>query len=234
MTRNDFDDEEEDGVLDSWEAGDSDEEEKPAAPKAPTKKKMSIQQKIAEREKKEREERERQAVATKAAEDAESKKQREQKAQVDSDLNNAAALFGEVNLHPKARASAAPAEAPAQEAAGPAKLSDLAIFKPTNKQEFDNLRKTLAPLLSELSEKSSLQYGNFVVELARDLAKALTRDQIAKVNSTLNAVASEKQREERANRGKKKKPVAKAASLKVDDNKDTTNYEEFDDDVDFM
>lgn len=233
MTRNDFDDEEEDGVLDSWEAGDSDEE-KPAAPKAPAKKKMSIQQKIAEREKKEREERERHAVANKAAEDSDAKKQREQKAQVDSDLNNAAALFGEVNLHPKARAGAAVSAPEGSAAAGPTKLSDLAIFKPTNKQEFDNLRKTLAPLLNELSEKSNLQYGNFVVELTRDLAKSLTRDQIAKVNSTLNAVASEKQREERANRGKKKKPVAKAASLKVDENKDTTNYDDFDEDVDFM
>lgn len=136
-------------------------------------------------------------------------------------------------MHPKAKAAAAaqPAAAPSNE---PTKLSDLAIFKPSSKQEFENLRKTIVPLLTELSETSNLNYSNFVIELTRDLTKALNRDQIAKVTSTVNSVANEKQRQERQNRGKKQKPVAKAASLKVNEEKDTTNYDDFDDDVDFM
>jgi translation initiation factor 3 subunit J len=62
----------------------------------------------------------------------------------------------------------------------------------------------------------------------------LSSDQARKVTSTLNALTNDKQRDERANRGKKQKPLVKQASLKNDSSKDTTNYDDFDDDDDFM
>lgn len=147
-------------------------------------------------------------------------------------MNNAAALFGEVNLHPKERA-ARETSVGSDSSRGPTKLSDLAIFKPKTKADFENLRKTLAPLLQELHEVSNLHYSNFATDLARDICKPMSLDQIRKASATLNALSNEKQREERMNRGKKKKPIVKAASQKVDEEKDVTNYDDFGDD-DFM
>ncbi|ANB11634.1 Hcr1p [Sugiyamaella lignohabitans] len=226
-----FDDEEEDGVLDDWEAaGESEEESTPAGP---TRVRVPMAQRVAEREKKEQEAREKAALA-KSEEDAAAKKERLRKAEVDSDLNNAAALFGAVDIHPRAAATANANAAAAASAATPGKLSDLTIFKPNTKAEFDALRKTLVPILTDLSEKSTLQFANFITDFVRDVCKPLTSDQARKVTSTLNALTNDKQREERASRGKKKpKPIAKDTSLKIDAKKDTTNYDEFDDD-DFM
>ncbi|CAN6598612.1 eukaryotic translation initiation factor 3 subunit J [Trichomonascus vanleenenianus] len=226
--RNNFEDEDEDDVVDDWEAAESSEDEN--KPAAPTRKRVGIEQRIAEREAKEQTEREKAALELAEADEA-TKKQLRKQAEIESDLTNAATLFSSIDIHP--RSLATQASSGTATPAGPAKLSDLAIFKPTTKQEFDNLRKTLAPLLCELAEVSSLQYGNFVTELCRDVCKAASIDQIRKVSSTLNALTNEKVREERANRGKKKKPVAKAASQKIDEAKDVTNYDDFEDD-DFM
>lgn len=227
---NTWDDEDEDDLLDDWEAAGESEDDTPKVVK-PVKNKVGAEQRKAEREAKEQAEREKLAMA-KAEEDEANKRERLRQAELDSDLNNAASLFGAVDIHPRAKKAAA--EQQQSKAAQPQKLSDLAIFKPTNKQEFENLRKTLVPLLQQLNEVSTVQYANFVTDLCRDVCKPIATDQIRKVSSTLTALQNEKVREERANRGKKKKPIATAASLKVDDAKDTTNYEEFDDEEDFM
>lgn len=212
-------------MAESWEAaGDSDEEEQS---KEPTRKRVPMHLKIAEREQKEQLEREKAALAAKE-EDAATRRARLQQAEVDADLNNAVSLLGSVDIHPRAQATKEVAKV-----AEPGKLSDLTLFQPKNKQDFDKLRKTLVPLLTSLNEKHGLLFPNFAIEFSRDLCKPLSSDQTRKVASTVNAVVNEKQREERANRGKKPKPVIKQASAKIDDSKDTTNYDDFDDD-DFM
>lgn len=226
-----FDDEEDDGVLDSWEAAGDSDEEKETTPSAPTRNRVGVQERIAQREAKEQEERERKAIEA-AMEDPKLKKERQKAAELQSDLKNASDLFADLHVHPRERANKAePAVSPAP--AGPTKLSDLPIFKPKSKQEFDNLRKTLVPLLTSLQEQNSLQFANFITDFCRDCCKPLSSDQSRKVASTISAVSNEKQREERLNRGKKQKPMVKQASQKVDEVKDTTNFDDFDDD-DFM
>lgn len=230
---NSFDDEDDDGVLESWEAaGDSDEESQTVA--APTRKKVPAYIRAAEREAKEQEEREKAAMKA-GEEDPAAKKERLKQLEIENDLNSAAALFGEASLHPREKAAAAKAAQSSFSApAGPVKLSDLAIFKPTNKSEFDSLRKTLAPLVAGLNEKKPLLFGDFVTSFVRDTCKPLSSAQVQKVVATLNALSNEKAREERMNRGgKKKKPIVKDVSAKIDETKDTTNYGDLDDD-DFM
>ncbi|KAF5096779.1 hypothetical protein D0Z03_001551 [Geotrichum reessii] len=231
-----WDDEEDEAVLDDWEAALDDDEDKPAVkPVAKAPKKVSIAQKIKEREQKDREERESAAVKNLAEEDSKAKKERLRKAELDADLNNAADLIGDINIHPRAaKLEKEKAEAAAKAAAGPAKLSDFQIFHPVNKTEFENLRKTLTPILTDLNQVSAMHYSNFATDLSRDVCKPLSVDQIRKVVATLNALVSEKLRQERANRGKKAKPQVKGISMKVDDAKDMTNYDDFDDDLDFM
>lgn len=226
-THQNFDDEEDIGVAESWDIESEDEGQK-----APTRKRVPMAVRAEEREKIQQEQREK--AALEQAEESEAlRKERLRKAELDSDLNNAASLFGQVDIHP--RAKAAPAQSPPPSTANqPQKLSDLAIFKPKSKQDFDNLRKTLVPILTDLAEENGLTFPNFAIDFIRDLCKPLTSDQARKVTSTLNALTNDKQREERLGRTKKKKPIVKAASQKLDEAKDTTNYDEFDDDDDFM
>lgn len=229
-----WDDEEDDDVLDSWEAAlDDDTPKAPAAPKAP--KRASLAQKIKEREDKERAALEAAAVSNRAEEDSLAKKERLKKAEQDADLDNVADLIGDLNVHPAAAKLAKEKAAAAERAAAaPAKLSDFAVFKPKNKNEFETLRKTLVPILTDLNGVSNMHYSNFTTDVCRDISKPLSTDQIRKVVSTLNALISDKVRQERQNRGKKAKPQVKGASAKIDDTRDTTNYDDFDDDLDFM
>lgn len=227
-----WDDEEEDAAFDSWENALDDDDEK----KAPARKHVPLKEKIKEREEKERLEREAKALALREENEAE-KKERLKKLEQENDMANVADLMGDIDIHPRAKQTAKVTAAATQAAAGPSKLSDLKIFNPTNKQEFEDLRKTITPILKDLQKVSSIHYPNLVTDLSRDLTKTLNQDQIRKVISTLNAVLSEKQRADRANRGKKPKAQLKGLSSKVDESKDTTNYDDIPDDFgddDFM
>lgn len=185
------------------------------------------------------------------------------KAELESDLNNAADLFGslgvandkldELTAHPKERAAAAAAASnkqPAFTKDTPLELHPL--FQPTNKQEFEKLRKTLAPILTGLAKDLSLLYSsNLAIDLIRDLVQPLSVESTRKVVSTLNVLLREKEKQERQARllkaggtatggaGKKKaKPLVKTnvndTHFKKDalDNLDD-NFDDFGDD-DFM
>lgn len=185
------------------------------------------------------------------------------KAELVSDLNNAADLFGglgvagdeafDLDAHPRERA-AKTAKAPVRAAlTKDTPITDHPLFQPTNKQEFEKLRKTLAPALTELANDSLMNYtSGLAIDLIRDLSQPLGVENLRKVISTLNTVVKEKERIERQNRlkkaggtatggaGKKKaKPAVKAnvgGSLKKDDafdGMDDGNYDDFGDD-DFM
>lgn len=225
-----WDDEEEDAEFASWENALDDDDQKP---KESTHKRVPLKQKIKEKEEKERLERESKALELKEEDDV-SKKQRLRELEEENDMKNLGDLMGEADIHPKAKQTAKANES-SSFAATPAKLSDFQVFHPTTKQEFETLRKTLVPILTDLATVSPLHYSNLTTDLARDLCKGLSQDQIRKVISTLNAVMTEKQRAERANRGKKPKAQLKGASAKINDDIDTTNYgdDDFDDD-DFM
>jgi translation initiation factor 3 subunit J len=190
------------------------------------------------------------------------------KAELDADLNNAADLFGglgvageggiDINEHPRERAAKAAAAAAAASGPTPARLTkDTPIdthplFQPTDRQEYEKLRKALAPVLTNLAEDSLMNYSSgLAIDLIRDLAQPLSIESIRKVVSTLNVILKEKEKAERQARlkkaggtatggaGKKKaKPAVKTnvnTSFKQDvfDDIDQSKYDEFEED-DFM
>lgn len=231
--QNAWDDEiEEDAIADSWENALNDDNDQP---KAPTRVRQSLKQVLAQKEAKEREELDAKALALKE-EDAASRKERLAQIEQENDIKNLTDLMGAADVHPRALAAAKKRESGVAAASSdPSKLSDFKVFHPTDKAGFDTLRKTLVPIISDLSSVSSIHYPNLVTDMTRDLSKKLSQDQIRKLIATLNAVISEKQREERANRGKKPKAQLKGVSGKQSDNLDTNTYEaeDFGDD-DFM
>ncbi|CAK7902614.1 eukaryotic translation initiation factor 3 subunit J [[Candida] anglica] len=184
------------------------------------------------------------------------------RAQMTSDLNNAADLFGglgvagdeefDLTAHPRERAAAAkaPVQAPARMTKD-TPIETHPVFQPTNKEEFVKLRKTLAPVLIDLAQDSLMNYSSgLAVDLIRDIAEPLSLENVRKVISTLNIVIKDKEKAERLARlkkaggtatggaGKKKaKPAVKTnvnSSFKKDVFEDMDdNFDNFGDD-DFM
>lgn len=122
-----------------------------------------------------------------------------------------------------------------------------ALFHPENKQDFEKLRKKLGPIVAQTSNVSGLHYCNsFAIDFVRDVSKPLSLEQLRKLIATLSLLEKEKIKDERAQRmakvsataGKKKakgRLGISQASLKKDDDKDTTNYDDYsDDDDEFM
>ncbi|KAG5362650.1 Eukaryotic translation initiation factor 3 subunit J [Yarrowia sp. B02] len=218
-----WDDEEEEDVMDSWDAEET--------PKAPGPKTTVAAPKKAQRQQIAKVEREMAAMKLKP-EDPSTRRDRQRQAELDSDMMNASELFG--NSGGIADNAAKTEAAPAPQA--PMKLSDLAIFNPKDKKDFTNLKDTVAPILTDLSKTSPLAYPDFAITFTKALAEPLKVEQLRKLISTLNAYQNEKIREEKAARGKKKKPGLAAASAKINDDKDTTTFhnDNFDDFDDFM
>ncbi|RLV89756.1 Eukaryotic translation initiation factor 3 subunit J [Spathaspora sp. JA1] len=149
--------------------------------------------------------------------DEETRKELLKKAELNSDLNNAADLFGglgvaednaefDIHAHPRERFNKAMAEAQARKPAltKDTPLTDHPLFQPTNKVEFEKLRKAVGTALTDLSEDSPMLYGsNLAIDLIRDLSQPLSVENLRKVISTLNVVIKEKERLERQARLKK-------------------------------
>jgi translation initiation factor 3 subunit J len=87
------------------------------------------------------------------------------------------------------------------------------LFNPTTKAEFETLRNNLAPMIGELGKKP--HYALFLQEFTKELARNLPSEQIKKVTSTLNSLANEKMKEEKASDkgGKKSKAQKTKTSL---------------------
>lgn len=187
--------------------------------------------------------------------DSATRKQMLKTAELDADLNNAADLFGGLGVadeHPRAKAlqeeQSAAAKLKSQALTIDTPLTNHPLFQPTNKQEYERLRKALVPVFEELAETSAINYsGSLTVDLIRDISKPLSVENIRKVISTLNVVVKDKERAERQARlaktggtsiggAGKKKGKAKmnlGGGFKKEEYTDTTNYGDFDDD-DFM
>lgn len=152
--------------------------------------------------------------------DERTRKELLKKAELNADLNNAADLFGglgvandddgddfDINEHPRERITkqqlaAAASKRPALTKDTP--LEEHPLFQPTNKQEYEKLRKTVGTSLTRLNEDSSLLYASsLAVDLIRDLSQPLSVENLRKVISTLNVVIKEKERQERQARLKK-------------------------------
>lgn len=178
-------------------------------------------------------------------------------AEVSADLNNAADLFGglgvasDINEHPKEKAARLAAAAAASKRPAPltkdSPIENHPLFQPANKAEFEQLRKALGPVLTNLAEDSLMNYSSgLAIDLIRDVAQPLSVENLRKVLSTLNVVIKDKERLERQARlkkaggtatggaGKKKaKPAVRpnVGGFKKDDAMD--DYDDFGDE-DFM
>lgn len=111
-------------------------------------------------------------------------------------------------------------------------LSALPLFNPGNKQQFEELRNTLGPILAGNVKKP--HYTLFLQEFAKQLARELPSDQIKKVASSLTALANEKMKEEKAAEkgGKKTKAAKTKTSLAGVTRGGVTDITPYDDDYD--
>ncbi|OQR72864.1 eukaryotic translation initiation factor 3 subunit J-like [Tropilaelaps mercedesae] len=188
--------EDEDDVKENWDDEDedtqNDKSQAPGCPPPQPRKKKTVQQIIAEKEEKRRletlERLRKKAEEEKNAspEEQSVEKLRRQKLQEEADLRTAMETFG---VKPE---------------------GTIDSIVPVDVKDFENLRKLLVAKLTPY-EKSSIYMG-FLEELCRDLAANLEAEDIRKLSSGLNALANEKMKLAKGNKGKKKK----GASLKVE------------------
>ncbi|KAK9479964.1 eukaryotic translation initiation factor 3 subunit J [Lipomyces japonicus] len=228
-----WDDEEDsdEPLAESWDASDSDDENKNPVTVAPVKKKVPLKQRIAEREAQKAKEKEEAQRALEEEESPADRRERLRQAEIEADLNNAADLFsGAVSITDE--------EKKELESTQETDISTLAVFKPRTKQDFEELQTKLGPLLAGLSDNA--QYNTtFLPAFIKSLVAPLNGEQVKKLTSTLTAVSNEKIREEKAaektgKTKKKSKPGLSNASAKIDDAVDTTNYSRYDEFDDFM
>jgi len=182
---------EDDDIADSWDALDEDEDkEKPKTTTQP-KKKKTLDEKIKEREEKRRleklareEERKREEEANRelTPEEQMAEKLRQQRLQEESDLELAKEAFGITEDMPG--------------------VKTIDKFVPDNREEFNELSQMLVTKLQDLENKS--EYPGFLETLFRDCCASVDAETIKKIASTLNVLASEKQKLSKPKAGKKK------------------------------
>ena len=109
--------------------------------------------------------------------------------ELQADLNNAADLFGEVHI-----TEADKTLLKAQTGGGA--LSDLLEPAPKTKDEFDDVRKQLAPALKALSATKARNigdhYAGFVTELTKALVEPMSAEELKKLQSSLNVIVNAK------------------------------------------
>ena len=92
-------------------------------------------------------------------------------------------------------------------------LGAMPLFNPTTKAQFETLRTTLVPLLTQHVKKP--HYTLFLQEFSKQLAEELPSDQIKKIASSLTTLSNTKLKEEKAAEkgGKKTKGQKKPAAV---------------------
>jgi translation initiation factor 3 subunit J len=252
--RRQFGDEEDDSdVLDSWDAAEDSEVEREKAKKATeaaaakakadaeaAANKKSRAQRIQERA---AENARLRAELDESEDDDETeadKRARLRRTEQDADLAHAEDLFGGIGIS-SSRKSHIPGSAVALNNSDPnntVNLADLPLFNPQTKNQFEQLRNVLTPIIASSSKKA--HYGLFLQEFTKQLAKELPSDQIKKIGSALTTMSNEKMKEEKAAKGGKKTKAAKTKTSVVMNRpatNDLDNYEENayqDDGLDFM
>merc|ERR1711939_577298 len=199
-TRRKFDDEEDDSdVLDSWDAAEDSEVErekaKAAAEVAANKK--SKAQRIAEKQAEKARRLAEESDEESSEEDEATRRERLRRTEQESDLKHAEDLFGNIGISNSRKATTA-ANAVVIDSKDPNSTVDLTalpLFDPKTKLQFEKLRDTLVPVISNNNKKA--QYVIFLQEFTKQLAKDLPSDQIKKIASTLTALSNEKMKEEK-------------------------------------
>ncbi|KAI9748981.1 MAG: Cytochrome c oxidase subunit 6A, mitochondrial [Chaenotheca gracillima] len=240
--RSKFEDEENDNdVLESWDAAEDSEEEAEKAKVAAERKakadaeaaaaKKSKLQRIAERQAQHKAQKEADGESSSEEdEDEADKRERLRATEQAADLAHAEDLFGNIGISNN-RSAAKPVVA--QDPSNPDQtldLSSLPLLNPKTKDGFNKLRDTVGPIIASNSKKA--QYPLFLPEFFKQLAKDLSSQEIKKLASSLTTLSNEKMKEEKsAEKGGKKSKAAKTkqslvanrdTSYKVD----TTAYDE--------
>ncbi|XP_059402004.1 eukaryotic translation initiation factor 3 subunit J-A-like [Carassius carassius] len=203
---------EDDDVKDNWDDDEEEEkeEEKNSETKPTEKKKLS--EKIKEKEnlqRKKQEELQKRLEESKnitelTPEEELAEKLRVKKLQEDSDLELAKEVFGVVSNN----------------------VSGIDAMSPSTKEDFTEFERLLKEKIS--SYEKSIHYSSFLEALFRDLCLSLEVDDFKKINNSLTVLLSEKQRQEKANKGKKKKKgVLPGGGLKATKRDDLADYGEF-------
>ncbi|XP_016406536.1 eukaryotic translation initiation factor 3 subunit J-A-like [Sinocyclocheilus rhinocerous] len=203
---------EDDDVKDNWDDDEEEEkeEEKKSEDKPTEKKKLSEKRKEKENlQRKKQEELQKQLEESKNSteltpEEDLAEKCRVKKLQEDSDLELAKEAFGVVSNN----------------------VTGIDAMSPSTKEDFTEFERLLKEKMS--SYEKSIHYSSFLETLFRDLCLSLEVDDLKKVNNSLTVLLSEKQRQEKANKGKKKKKgVLPGGGLKATMKDDLANYGEF-------
>ncbi|KAJ8519038.1 hypothetical protein ONZ45_g3951 [Pleurotus djamor] len=211
----DGEDEEEDGPASDWEESSEEEEEEKPAPVAPPKKKGTLKAKLAEKEAAK-------ALAKASGDldydsdevlDPREKAKRDKERELNSDLNNAAELFG----------------AAAIGGTSSSELDSLISFQPRTKEDFQKLSSQIIEFIIKRHQNKPL-YAAFVEHHVRELSLPLKDVEVRKAASGLTVLANEKQKEQRDKASGKKKPkgAAKPAlgAAKSSNKVDTSLYDE--------
>merc|ERR1711939_892541 len=225
-TRRKFDDEEDDSdVLDSWDAAEDSEVEREKAKVAAERKakadaevaanKKSKAQRIAEKQAEKARRLAEESDEESSEEDEATRRERLRRTEQESDLKHAEDLFGNIGISNSRKATTA-ANAVVIDSKDPNSTVDLTalpLFDPKTKLQFEKLRDTLVPVISNNNKK---------------------------IASTLTALSNEKMKEEKnAEKGGKKSKaqktkVALVASRNVSAVADTQAYDDDFGDDDFM
>lgn len=159
------------------------------------------------------------------------RRERLRRTEQEADLRHAEDLFGQVGLNsgrkdPKISAAIV---VDSQDPTNTINLSNLPLFNPQTKKQFELLRTSIAPIIASNSKKA--HYGLFLEEFVKDMAKELSSDQVKKVSSALTRLGNEKMKEEKAaDKGSKKTKAAKTKTSLVTSRPNTTDVSTYDDD----
>ncbi|WFD33310.1 Translation initiation factor 3 subunit J component [Malassezia cuniculi] len=228
-----FDDEdlEEDEIKDDWEA--EDEPEPAPKPVAPPKKRVSVKQKIAEKEAEERrrrelgiEEKDEYQKFVETEEEARERLRREREAELEADLDNATSLIGDTKL-----TSTEPT------------TTSLANAKPSTKAEWEKFAEDVYAAVFKAQESRPGFDKHFFPHMLAVFARSTLRDvDLRKGSTRLRELAEEKAKAEKEakrtggnahlNKNKPKPVGTSSAKNTVDLN--AYGNEALDDDLDFM
>ncbi|GAA6027018.1 hypothetical protein JCM8097_006043 [Rhodosporidiobolus ruineniae] len=197
-----------DDAKSDWDV--SDEEDKPAKPAVVVgsmRNKGATKQKIAQKEAEERRKAE-EAEARERENDPAALRAKARAAQLRSDMDSAASLFGESSL-----------------ADNPLEMNC------RTKEDFTVLATAVADLLIQ-KHAGNKAFGGFVDELARNLAVPLKADEIGKVRATMAGLAMDKQKAEKAGaKGAGGKPNARVIARGKEDLASFVGEEALDDEA---
>lgn len=106
-------------------------------------------------------------------------------------------------------------------------VTGIDAISPSSKDDFTEFERLLKEKISPYEK--SIHYSSFLESLFRDLCLSLEIDDLKKINNSLTVLLSEKQKQEKANKGKKKKKgVLPGGGLKAKLKDDLADYGEFD------